>query len=75
MILKPNSDPQDDDRECQDAIEAELLALIERAREAGWPRHQVIRALNDLSAGLWFDEQKFSGENSGMPAVGTFPID
>jgi hypothetical protein len=75
VISEPNSDPQDDDKECQDAIEAELLALIDRAVQAGWQRHQVIRAINDLAAGLWFDEQKFAGESSGLPVVGTFPID
>jgi hypothetical protein len=75
MIAKPNADPQDDDKECQDAIEGELMTLIDRAVEAGWQRQQVVRSLNDLAAGLWFDEQKFAGDNPGLPAVGTFPID
>ena len=75
MISKPNSDPQDDDKECQDALEAELLTLIDHAIQAGWQRHQVIRSLNDLAAGLWFDEQKFTGESPGLPAVGTFSTD
>lgn len=75
MIPKPNTNPKDDDKECQDAIEAEVLNVIGHAVEAGWERSQIIRALNDLAAGLSFDEQKFAGQNVGLPAVGTFPID
>jgi hypothetical protein len=75
VITKPNANPKDDDRECQDAIESELLMLIDHAVQAGWQRHQVVRALNDLAAGLWFDQQKFAGESHELPAVGTFPID
>ncbi|OLP59755.1 hypothetical protein BJF93_21805 [Xaviernesmea oryzae] len=74
-MFKPNSRPQDNDKECQDVIEAEAVALIDRAQQAGWKRQQVIRALNDLAAGLWFDEQKTAGVKPKMPVVGTFPID
>jgi hypothetical protein len=75
MISPPNTNPQDDDEECHDALESDVLALVDNAIAAGWKRTQVIKALSDLAAGMWFDEQRFSQRGEGIPAVGTFPID
>src|SRR4051812_5796655 len=75
LIPEPNSNPRDDDKECQDALEVEFSALIERAIAAGWKRQQVIKALSDLARGLWFDEQRVSPEAEHLPAVGTFPVE
>ncbi len=75
MIPSPNTNPKDDDKECQDAIEPAVLELIDMAVASGWKKSQVVKALSDLSAGLWFDEQRFPDQRPDLPAVGLFPLD
>ncbi|KQV81882.1 hypothetical protein [Rhizobium sp. Root1220] len=47
----PNDNRRDDDLECQQALEALFLAIIDEAVAAGWPRR--LGSLGDLADNLW----------------------
>jgi hypothetical protein len=71
MINPPNDDPRDDDLECEQALAAALLAIIDEAVAAGWPRCLVLQSLGDLADSLWTDEEQL-GPLPELPAVGNF---
>ncbi|MBO9136544.1 hypothetical protein J5289_18230 [Rhizobium sp. B230/85] len=71
MIKPPNDNPRDDDLECQQALEASFLKIIDEAVAAGWSRRLVLQSLGDLADNLWIDEEKL-GPEPQLPAVGNF---
>ena len=71
QVKPPNDNPRDDDFECQQALEASFLAIVDEAVAAGWPRRLVLQSLGDLADNLWTDEEQLVPQPE-LPAVSTF---
>ncbi|MGO4567598.1 hypothetical protein AB4Z52_21675 [Rhizobium sp. 2YAF20] len=71
QVKPPNDNPRDDDLECQQALEASFLAIVDEAVTACWPRRLVLQSLGDLADNLWTDEEQL-GPQPELTAVSTF---
>ncbi|MFG6084065.1 hypothetical protein ACEUZ9_000307 [Paracoccus litorisediminis] len=54
---RPHVPPEDRFLECEEALEEELLALIDRAVAAGWDRPETLSAITSLVDNIALGDQ------------------